>query len=64
MIETQQQQQDGKKKTFNFYPEDEERLERLSEANTGGNQSMMIRRIIQLAMENPKRFGLHVPRGQ
>lgn len=44
--------------------EDFEKLNRLTKANTGNNKSLLIRQLIRLAYQQPKRFGLHPPRQQ
>ena len=44
--------------------EDAEKLVLLTSANTGNNKSLLIRRLIRMAYQQPKRFGLHPPRLQ
>lgn len=56
-----EEQTEGKKKTVHFYPEEWKWLEALADANTGGNQSMLLRKLLQRAYESPKRFGFHPP---
>lgn len=43
-------------------PEEKEKLEELAAANTGYNKSLLLRKLIELAWESPKKFDLHPPK--
>lgn len=42
-------------------PEEQTRLRRLAAANTEGNRSMIVRQMLALVWENPKRYGYRKP---
>lgn len=42
--------------------EDLSRLQELANENTAENKSYLIRQLIEMAWENPKRFGLRLPK--